>query len=73
MIGTGSDKTVFNDEISHALGNLTVISHPFGVSNALADIRLDLQETFVDHGWRMGEWYRDTFRDTLDKINGEQR
>lgn len=69
VIGTGSDKMVFNDDISHALDNVTAVNVPL-VSNALADVRLDVQETVVEHGWGMSQWYKDTFRDTLDKING---
>jgi RHS repeat-associated protein len=70
MIGNGSDKMVFNDEMSHALGNVTFVNIPL-VSNTLADLRLDVQETFVEHGWGMSPWYRDTFRDTVATINGE--
>ncbi|MGA8806517.1 MAG: RHS repeat-associated core domain-containing protein, partial [Thermoanaerobaculia bacterium] len=70
MIGTGSDKMVFNDEISHALGNVTTPDVPL-LSNTLADIRLDAQETFVELGWGMSQWYKDTFRQTLEIINGE--
>lgn len=68
MIGNASNSRTFNDEIAHALGNVTAVNVPL-VSNAVADIRLDIQEYSVDKGWGLGRWFQDTFRENLDKLN----
>lgn len=68
MIGVNSNDQTFNDEIAHALGNLTVIKDPFGMANTIADLRLDLQEISVERGWGLGQWYQDVFRETVDQL-----
>jgi hypothetical protein len=69
IIGNAADKMVFNDEMGHALGNVTIVDVPL-VSNTLADIRMDLQETFVEWGWSLSPWYDETFRKNAEKLNG---
>ena len=69
-MGTDTNMMVFNDEMGHAFGNATALN-PFQIGNDIADLRMDLQETFVEHGMPLSEWFVDTFRDVADKINGQ--
>jgi RHS repeat-associated protein len=71
VIGNSSDKMVFDDEMGHALGNVTAVHDFLGISNTLTDMRMDLQETFVENGLRMDDWFVETFRDTADQVNNQ--
>jgi RHS repeat-associated protein len=50
LIGSGADSRTLMDDPGHALGNVTAVNDLLGVGNAVADVRLVVQESFVHNG-----------------------
>jgi hypothetical protein len=59
--------------MGHALGNVLPLLDldMTGSLRGIADLRMDLQETLVEHGMPLDDWWAETFRDTADQINGK--
>lgn len=67
-MGSEAPNRVMSDELGHALGNNLPFRDILGVTNLLAEERVDVQEQLIDWGRvSLDAWFKDAFRENAEK------